>query len=71
MSITITPPPPLGRRIPGIYATDVMGHPHNCSDPQFLCSNWFDGCNAVTDGPIDGRLSLCEDCLETPQTPYL
>jgi hypothetical protein len=72
MTITITaPPPPRLRRIPGTYDTDCMGYPHNCSDPGWLCSNWFDGCNHTTNGPENGRLTLCDECLETPQTPYV
>ena len=54
---------PRGRRIPSIYDTDEMGYSHSLLEPQFLCSNWFDGCNALTDGPVDGRLSFCDDCL--------
>jgi hypothetical protein len=58
-----SPTLPRGRRIPSIYDTDENGYSHSCSEPSYLCSNWFTGCNAVTDGPVDGRLSFCDECL--------
>jgi hypothetical protein len=33
-------------------------------NPRNLCANWRMGCNAVTDGPIGDRLTLCDDCHE-------
>jgi hypothetical protein len=37
------------------------------SNPNTLCANWRKGCNGVTDGPVWGRLTLCNNCHDVEQ----
>jgi hypothetical protein len=32
--------------------------------PETLCANWKRGCNGVTDGPKNGRLTYCDYCAD-------
>ena len=32
------------------------------ADPETLCANFKRGCNGVTNGAVNGRLTLCSDC---------
>jgi hypothetical protein len=45
--------------IPTSFHPDFMDF---LESPETLCANFRRGCNAVTDGPIEGRLTYCEEC---------
>jgi hypothetical protein len=42
---------------------DLLGTSASGAEPTTLCQNWQEGCNGVTDGPIDEQLGLCDMCL--------
>jgi len=43
---------------------EVDAKPHVAgSNPEQLCANWRKGCNGVTDGQVDGKLTFCDDCF--------
>ncbi len=52
--------------VPTQKEVDSNAHSHGAV-PETLCANYTVGCNGVTDGPIKGRLSLCDNCKETLQ----
>ena len=40
------------------------------AEPATLCANWKRGCNGVTDGSENGRLTLCDYCAEARQEAH-
>jgi hypothetical protein len=43
--------------------------PPGVEDPDTLCANWERGCNGVTDGAVDGHLTLCDECKSHETNP--
>lgn len=45
-------------------ASEASRHGASGADLNKLCANFKHGCNGVTDGPQNGRLTLCDTCAE-------
>ena len=61
----------MNKRQPIPKPDDLIGTHASGADPETLCANWQQGCNAVTTGPQNDRLIYCSDCREEERNQFV